>query len=79
MVGEHRMGDAILRTLDEASFHAKMRGTATDARPARLLADNAGVPTWAANIFRMPHLQVSGEIRATSSSLELRFWVAGAA
>ncbi len=76
-LGNIEMGDAIFRSRDGASFHADLRGTATDASPATvLLADNAGVPTWAANIFRMPHLQVSGEIRATGSSLELRSVVA---
>ena len=54
-------------------FDAQVHGTATDASPAAaLVADNAGVPAWAANMFRMPNLHVDGEVRATGSSLELR-------
>jgi hypothetical protein len=71
--GDFELRDAILRTRNGATFEARVHGTARDAGPATaLVADNAGVPAWAANAFRMPDLQVDGEIRATGSSLELR-------
>jgi hypothetical protein len=76
--GSFEMRDATLRTRDGvAGFQATVHGTATDASPATaLLADNAGVPAWVANMFRMPELQVDGEVRATSSSFELRSMLA---
>jgi hypothetical protein len=75
--GNFEMRDAILRTRDGPAFQGRVHGTATDASPATaLVADNAGVPTWAANLFRMPDLHVDGEVRATGSSLELRSLVA---
>jgi hypothetical protein len=75
--GNFEMRDAVLRTRDGVAFQGRMHGAATDASPATaLVAGNTGVPTWAANMFRMPQLQVDGEIRATSSSLELRSLVA---
>ena len=71
--GNFEVRDASLRTRDGATFQARVRGTARDAGPATaLVADNAGVPAWAANAFLMPDLQVDGEVRATGSSLELR-------
>jgi hypothetical protein len=71
--GNFELRDAILHTRDGVGFEAKVHGTATDASPAAaLVADNAGVPAWAANIFRMPDLHVDGEVRATGTSLELR-------
>jgi hypothetical protein len=80
--GNFELADAILHTGNGSAgaqdqpgvdFEAQVHGTATDASPAAaLVADNAGVPAWAANMFRMPNLHVDGEVRATGSSLELR-------
>jgi hypothetical protein len=64
---------ATLRTSDGVRFDAKAHLTAKDASPATVLvAQNSGVPTWAANIFRMPGLQADAEVRVAPSSFEVR-------
>ncbi len=46
---------------------------AMDASPAtELFSQNAGIPPWVANVFRMPALHADAEVRATPSSFEVR-------
>jgi hypothetical protein len=65
--------DATLRTTGGVRFDAKAHLTAKDAMPATVLvSQNMGVPTWAANVFRMPVLHADAELRLAPSSFEVR-------
>jgi hypothetical protein len=69
--------EATLRTSGHTRFDAKAHLTAKDATPATVLvAQNTGVPTWAANTFRMPILDADAEVRLSPASLEVRSFVA---
>ena len=58
-------------------FDAKVHLTAKDASPATaIFSQNAGVPSWAANIFTMPGLESDAEVRIAPSSFEVRSLVA---
>ena len=58
-------------------FDAKVHLTAKDASPATaIVSQNSGVPSWAANIFRMPGLDADARVRIAPSSLEVRSLVA---
>lgn len=68
---------ATLRTSDGARFDASVHLTAKDATPATVVvAQNSGVPAWAANIFRMPALTADAQVTIRPSSVELRSLVA---
>jgi hypothetical protein len=68
---------ATLRTSDGARFDASVQLTAKDATPATVVvAQNSGVPTWAANIFRMPGLTASAQVTIRPASVEVRSLVA---
>lgn len=46
---------------------------AKDASPATVLvSQNAGVPSWATNVFQMPALDADAEMRISPSSIEVR-------
>jgi hypothetical protein len=68
---------ATLRAHDGLHFDADVKLTAKDATPATaLVAQNASVPEWAANIFTMPVLNATAELRIDGSSVEVRSLVA---
>jgi hypothetical protein len=69
--------EATLRTGGGVHFDANVHATAKDASPATaLVAENTSVPTWAANIFRMPILDADAELRGSPSSFEVHSLVA---
>jgi hypothetical protein len=75
--GNLALREATLRTSGGARFAAKAHLTAKDASPATVLvSQNTGVPSWAANVFRMPVLDAGAEVRFAPSSVELRSFVA---
>ena len=70
--GDAVLGEATLRTSAPESFDAKVHVTAKDASLATAIASrNMGVPAWAANVFRMPGLEVDAQVRVSPSSLEV--------
>jgi hypothetical protein len=69
--------DATLRTSGGVRFDGKAHLAAKDAAPATaLVAQNAGVPAWAANAFRMPALEADAELLVDPTSFEVRSLVA---
>ena len=69
--------EATLRTSGGLRFDAKAHLAAKDASPATVLvSENTAVPTWAANVFRMPVLDADAQVRVAPSSLEVRSLVA---
>jgi hypothetical protein len=63
---------ATLRTSGGVYVDAMVHVRAKDAMPATVLfSQNAGVPVWAANIFRMPALDADAELRISPSSVEI--------
>ncbi len=75
--GSSALRDATLRTAGGVHFDAKAHLTAKDASPATaLVSQNTGVPTWAADIFRMPALDADARVVVAPSSLEVRGFVA---
>jgi hypothetical protein len=75
--GTFALSNAVLQTKGGMTFRANISGTGKDASPATaLIADNTATPAWAANIFRMPNLRTQAEVRATSSSIEVRSLIA---
>jgi hypothetical protein len=75
--GNVALREATVHTGGGIHFDAKVHLTAKDAGPATVLvSENMGVPTWAANIFRMPAFDADAEVRVAPSSLELRAFVA---
>ena len=72
--------EATLRTIGGVHFDAKAHVAAKDASPATVLvAENSGVPTWAADIFRMPALDADAQVLVAPSSVEVRSFVASGA
>ncbi|HEY8041129.1 MAG TPA: hypothetical protein VIF15_15085 [Polyangiaceae bacterium] len=68
---------ATLSLDDGARFLARVHLTARDATPATVLvAQNTGVPAWAANAFRMPSLVADAEVEVAPSALVMRSLVA---
>lgn len=56
-----------------AAIDLKAHIAAKDASPATVLvSQNAGVPSWATNVFQMPVLDADAEMRASPSSIEVR-------
>ena len=75
--GAATLKPATLRTSDGAYFDASVHLAAKDATPATVVvAQNSGVPAWAANIFRMPALTADAQLRIGPSSVEVRSLVA---
>ncbi len=75
--GTVSLEDAVLRTRGGRTFRAKVHLTAKDATPATVLvSQNAGVPEWALNVFRMPVLDATAELRFGGPSIEVRTLVA---
>jgi hypothetical protein len=75
--GNIALRDATLRTLGGLRFQASAHVTAKDASPATaIVSQNSGVPTWAANIFRMPVLGADAQVRLAPAVLEVRSLVA---
>jgi hypothetical protein len=75
--GKVALRKATLQTSAGVRFDAKAHLTAKDASPATVLvAQNLDVPTWAANVFRMPGLDADAQVRVTRSSFEVRSLVA---
>lgn len=75
--GNFALQRAKLRAQAGARFDAKVRLTAKDASPATaLVSENTGVPGWAANIFRMPGLDATAEVRIAPRSVEVHSFVA---
>jgi hypothetical protein len=75
--GNVALREVTVRTRGAVHLDAKAHLTAKDATPATVLvSENTGVPTWAANVFRMPVLDADVEVRASPSSLEVRSLVA---
>jgi hypothetical protein len=71
------LSEATLRTHGGVRLAAKVHITAKDASPATaLVSQNTAVPTWAANIFRMPVLEADAEVRLAPSSFEVGSLVA---
>jgi len=69
---EGALRNATFWTHGGAHLAAKVHVTAKDASPVTtLVAQNTGVPAWAANIFRMPVLDADAEVKASPSSLEV--------
>jgi hypothetical protein len=65
--------EAALWTRGGVSFHAKAHVSAKDASPATaLVSQNTSVPAWATDIFRMPVLHATADLRVASSSFEVR-------
>jgi hypothetical protein len=64
---------ATVSTQGGVRFSANVHVSAKDASPATaLVSQNAAVPAWAANIFRMPVLDADAEVRVARSSFEVR-------
>jgi hypothetical protein len=75
--GNVALREATLRTIGGVRFDARVHVAAKDASPATVLvAENTGVPTWAANIFRMPVLDADARMLLAPSSLEVGSFVA---
>jgi hypothetical protein len=71
------LAKATLSTRGGPRLEAQVHVKAKDASPATVLvSQNAGVPEWAANIFRMPILDATADLRFTKSSFEIRSLVA---
>ena len=75
--GKLVLREATLETSGDVRFTAKAHLTAKDATPATVfVAQNTGVPAWAANMFRMPALDADAAMRVSRASLEVRSFVA---
>jgi hypothetical protein len=75
--GNAALGAATLRTSGGVRFDAKVHLAAKDATPATVLvSENTSVPTWAANVFRMPVLEADAEVRVEPTSFEVHSLVA---
>jgi hypothetical protein len=75
--GTVRLEDAVLRTGGGVTFGTKIHLTAKDATPATVLvSQNAGVPAWAADVFRMAVLDATADLRFRGSSIEVQSLVA---
>jgi hypothetical protein len=75
--GTVSLQDATLRTKGGVTFGTKIHLVAKDASPATVLvSQNAGVPEWAVNVFRMPVLDATAELLIAGDSLEVRSLVA---
>jgi hypothetical protein len=75
--GKVALRKATLETSAGVRFDATAHLTAKDASPATVLvSQNLDVPTWAANVFRMPGLDADAQVRVTPSSFEVRSLVA---
>jgi hypothetical protein len=71
------LAKATLSTRGGPRLEAQVHVKAKDASPATVLvSQNAGVPEWAANIFRMPILDATADLRFTKSSFDIRSLVA---
>jgi len=65
--------EAALRSRGDVRLDAKVHLAAKDATPATVLvSQNTDVPTWVANIFRMPVLDADAQIRVGPASVEVR-------
>jgi hypothetical protein len=75
--GNATLREATLRTSGAVRFDAMVHLTAKDASPATaLVAQNTAIPTWAANVFRMPVLDSDAHLLVSPSSVEVRSFVA---
>lgn len=71
--------EATLRTIGGVRFDGTAHLAAKDASPATVLvSENTGVPTWAADMFRMPVLAADARVLLAPSSLEVRSFIARA-
>jgi hypothetical protein len=71
--GDLSLRSATVQTRMGARFDAMMHLRAQDAKPATVLvSQNTGVPAWAANVFRMPDLNVDAEVGIGASWYEVR-------
>ena len=68
---------ATLKSAGGVRFDGQVHVSAKDASPVTaVVSQNTAVPTWAADIFRMPALDADAELRVAPSSLEVRSLVA---
>jgi hypothetical protein len=75
--GAVTLADATLATTGGARFKARAHLTAKDATPATdFVAENTGVPTWAADSFTMPSLAADAKLRLAPGSFEVSSLVA---